>query len=365
MRITTAKGMFISGWLVTFLTLGGVVRGQTYYVQPGDSLYSIAARYGTSIAALQRNNGLITKEIYPGQALSLTRRYRPRTAGSTYTVRPGDSLLIIAKRHQVSLNELKAVNDLATNYVTEGQLLKIPESYRNHRVQTGESLFQIAQKYGVTVEAIRKANGFKGDSIGVGQNLKIPMSGGGSVNSRTYIVQSGEPLYLIAKRNGISLKSLLEANHLCNASSILPGQRLIIPRTSGSEGSNNKYNLSQSDLNLLARLVSAESAGEPFKGQVAVAATILNRLEDPRYPNTIAGIIYQVDNGSYQYSPVLDGRINLPASSSAYQAVEQALQGLDPSNGANGFYNPAKTTNQWVRSQPVTAAIGDHLFFRY
>lgn len=362
----TAKKVFISCWLVTFLTLAGEVRGQTYYVQPGDSLYSIAARYGTSITALQRNNNLTTTEIHPGQVLNLTRRYSPQTVSSTYTVRAGDSLLLIAKRHQVTLNDLKAINNLAANYVTEGRLLQIPEPYRKHLVQTGESLFKIAQQYGVTVEAIRKANGFSGDSIGVGQTLKIPVSRRGTADSRIYIVHTGDPLYLIAKRNGISVKALLEANNLSSASAILPGQRLIIPKASSeSEGSHSKFNLNQSDIDLLARLVSAESAGEPFLGQVAVAATILNRLEDPRYPNTIPGIIYQVDNGSYQYSPVLDGRINLPASSSAYQAIEQALQGIDPSNGANGFYNPAKTTNQWVRSQPVTAIIGEHVFFRY
>lgn len=274
MRFTMAKRVFLSGWILSLLTLGSVVRGQTYYVQPGDSLYSIAARYGTSVTALQRNNGLTNAAVYPGQALSLTRRYAPQSVGSTYTVRDGDSLLVIAK--------------------------------------------------------------------------------------------NGDPLYLIAKRYGVSLKALLDANHLSNASAVLPGQRLIIPKnSSGSVNPGNKYNLSQSDLDLLARLVAAESGGEPFTGQVAVAATILNRLEDPRYPNTIPGIVYQVDNGSYQYSPVLDGRINLPASPSAYQAIEQAVQGSDPSNGANGFYNPAKTTNQWVRSQPVTATIGEHVFFKY
>ncbi len=366
MRNTAAKRVFIYGWLVTFLTVGGVVRGQTYYVQPGDSLYTIAARYGTSIAALQRNNGLTTTELFPGQALSLTRRYSRQSVRSTYTVRAGDSLLIIAKRHQVSLNDLKAANNLTANYVTEGQVLKVPEPYRNHRVQTGESLFKIAQRYGVTIEAIQKANGLNGDSIGVGQVLKIPLSKDGTSNSRIYIVQSGDPIYLIAKRNGISVKALLEANHLSSASSIFPGRRLIIPKTSsGSEGPSGKFKLSQNDLDLLARLVSAESAGEPFVGQVAVAATVLNRLEDPRYPNTIPGVVYQVESGKYQYSPVLDGRINLPASPSAYQAIEQAIRGLDPSNGANGFYNPAKTTNQWVRSQPVTAIIGEHVFFRY
>ena len=145
---------------------------------------------------------------------------------------------------------------------------------------------------------------------------------------------------------------------------VYPGQSLTIPKAiTGSSSSSSGITLSQSDLELLAILVTAESDGESFEGQVAVAATILNRLRDPLYPKTIAGIIYQVDNGRYQYSPVLDGRINQPASASAYRAVNLACSGWDPSNGANGFYNPAKTTNQWVTSQPVTKIIGSHIFF--
>ena len=360
LAITMIKWVVISGWMIAFFTIGSVVRGQTYYVQPGDSLYSIAARYGTSIAALQQNNGLTSTEIHPGQALSLNRHYTLESTGYTYSVRAGESLSIIAQRHQVSLKELKEANNLTTNFVTEGQQLKIPEPHREHRVQTGESLFSIAQRYGITVEAIRKENGFSGDSIGVGQTLKIPLSGAETSSQRIYIVQSGDPLYLIAKRNGVSVKALLEANQLGDASANLPGRRLIIPGRSVK-----RINLSQSDLDLLAQLVSAEAAGEPFIGQVAVAATVLNRLADPRYPDTISEIVYQVDNGRYQYSPVLDGRINLAADPSAYQAVGRALEGSDPSNGANGFYNPAKTSNQWVRSRPVTATIGGHVFFRY
>ena len=140
---------------------------------------------------------------------------------------------------------------------------------------------------------------------------------------------------------------------------------LKLPTAGSPSGAGATPSISQSDLALLARLVSAESAGEPFEGQVAVAATILNRLKDPRYPNTIPGIVYQVESGRYQYSPVLDGRINQPASASAYQAVQLALSGWDPSNGANGFYNPAKTTSQWVRSHPATTVIGGHVFFKY
>ena len=123
-------------------------------------------------------------------------------------------------------------------------------------------------------------------------------------------------------------------------------------------------NFSQEDIDLFARLVHSEAAGEPYTGQVAVAASVLNRLESSRYPNTLRGVILQVVNGHYQYSPVLDGRINLPANQTAYNAVYDALQGWDPSGGALGFYNPYKTNNQWVRQQPVTTAIGNHVFFR-
>lgn len=121
--------------------------------------------------------------------------------------------------------------------------------------------------------------------------------------------------------------------------------------------------LSPDDLGLLARLVHAEAAGEPFEGQVAVAATVLNRLKDSRYPGTVREVILQVINGFYQYSPVLDGKINTPANKSAYRAVRLALLGLDPSEGATGFYNPSLTADNWVRSQAVTKRIGNHVFY--
>jgi N-acetylmuramoyl-L-alanine amidase len=115
----------------------------------------------------------------------------------------------------------------------------------------------------------------------------------------------------------------------------------------------------------LARLVSAEAQGEPYDGQVAVAATVLHRMTDSRFPATVNDIIYQGAGTAYpQYSPVYDGAINNPAVTSAYQAVRDALDGTDPSNGANGFYNPTGTENTWVKSQPVTTVIGNHVFFQ-
>ncbi len=125
-----------------------------------------------------------------------------------------------------------------------------------------------------------------------------------------------------------------------------------------------EFNFSPAEIDLFARLVHAEASGESHEGQVAVAASVLNRIRSSRYPNTLSAVVYQISSGRYQYSPVLDGRINRPAGSKARQAVEDAINGWDPSGGASGFYNPRKTSNRWVRQQPVTRTIGQHVFFK-
>ena len=114
----------------------------------------------------------------------------------------------------------------------------------------------------------------------------------------------------------------------------------------------------QSSTELLARVISAEARGEPYTGQVAVGAVILNRVEHPSFPDTIAGVVYQ----SGAFSCVTDGQINQPVSESSRRAAQDALNGVDPTGGALYYYNPAKTTNKWMRSLPVIAVIGDHVF---
>jgi hypothetical protein len=121
----------------------------------------------------------------------------------------------------------------------------------------------------------------------------------------------------------------------------------------------------EDEISLLARITRAEAEGESLQGQTAVAASILNRVNSPRYPSTIRDIVYQRVNGRYQYSPVRDGRIKLPPTEASYKAAFQALTGQDPSHGATGFFNPGKTRDRWVHSQPVTTRIDGHVFFRY
>ena len=112
------------------------------------------------------------------------------------------------------------------------------------------------------------------------------------------------------------------------------------------------------DTNLLARCVNAEARGEPYVGQVAVAAVILNRISDPAFPKTIADIIYQPQ----AFSSVDDGQINLPPSADAMRAAQEAVNGSDPSKGAVFFFNPAKTKNKFIWSRPQIRQIGNHIF---
>lgn len=112
------------------------------------------------------------------------------------------------------------------------------------------------------------------------------------------------------------------------------------------------------NVELLARLISAEARGEPYIGQVAVGAVVMNRTRHPSFPSTISGVIYQ--RGAF--SCIDDGQFNKPIADSAYRAAREALAGSDPTGGAIYYYNPAKTTNKWIWSRPVIVTIGSHRF---
>lgn len=115
---------------------------------------------------------------------------------------------------------------------------------------------------------------------------------------------------------------------------------------------------SANEVALLARIISAESRGEPYSGQVAVGAVILNRVAHPSFPNTLAGVIYQPG----AFSCLDDGGVNTAVADSAYRAARDAINGSDPSGGAIYYYNPAKSTNKWIFSRPIITVIGNHRF---
>ena len=142
------------------------------------------------------------------------------------------------------------------------------------------------------------------------------------------------------KVDGIAGKETLEALNIINADY------------------NSYGGYSSADYELLARIISAEARGEPYLGQVAVGAVVLNRIEHPSFPDTLSGVVYQ--KGAF--SCLNDGQFYEPISDSAYKAATDAINGLDPSGGAIYYYNPVKSTNKWIFSRPVITTIGEHRF---
>ncbi len=121
-----------------------------------------------------------------------------------------------------------------------------------------------------------------------------------------------------------------------------------------------KSSSSESDLQLMARAINGEARGEPYEGQVAVGAVILNRVRSSSFPNTIAGVIYEPG----AFTAVADGQINVPIAedSTVYKAAQDALNGWDPTGGAIYYFNPDTATNKWIWSRPLIKQIGKHRF---
>ena len=159
-------------------------------------------------------------------------------------------------------------------------------------------------------------------------------------------VQTKKAVMDFQRKNGLAVDGIA-GNATLRAMGIYSSQQ-----TSGSGG------YSDSDIALLANIISAEARGEPFEGQVAVGAVVLNRVEHPSFPDTLPGVVYQPG----AFTAITDGQINVAVAESARKDAREALAGSDPSGGALYYYNPDKTSNKWIRTRPVIKRIGAHLF---
>ena len=144
-------------------------------------------------------------------------------------------------------------------------------------------------------------------------------------------------------------KNGLTADGICGAKTLAAmGISASPPASSGTDD----------DLYLLAKMISAEARGEPYIGQVAVGAVILNRVKHPSFPNTIAGVLYQPG----AFTALVDGQFSLEPEESAKRAAVDAMNGWDPSGGAIYYYNPEKSTSEWIFTRETIAVIGSHVF---
>ncbi len=139
----------------------------------------------------------------------------------------------------------------------------------------------------------------------------------------------------------------------------LTSDGIVGPATLRSMGiSDSSSNVQANDLYLLSRIISAEARGEPYSGQVAVGAVILNRMKHPSFPNTMSGVIYQPG----AFSAIDDGQFNEPIADISRRAAQDALNGVNPIGNAIYYYNPVTATNKWIRSRPIIKTIGKHVF---
>lgn len=147
------------------------------------------------------------------------------------------------------------------------------------------------------------------------------------------------------KKNGLTVDGIAGEKTLA---------KLGITSSSNSSSASGNH----TDLNLLSKVVYGEARGEPYKGMVAVAASVLNRVADSRFPNTVAGVVYQ----SGAYTCVSDGQINLEPNESAKKAAQDAINGWDPTSGCIYYFNPNTATSGWIWSRPQVLTIGKHIF---
>ena len=170
----------------------------------------------------------------------------------------------------------------------------------------------------------------------------------GSVDG-IYGSQTREAVRYFQRRNGLSVDGIVGTK---------TAQAMGITLSGSSSNSSSNSGYSSSDVYLLAKLVHAEARGEPYTGQVAVAAVVLNRVKSSSFPNTISGVVYQ----PYAFTAVDDGQINLEPNATSKAAARDAMNGWDPTGGCIYYFNPATATSKWIWSRPYVTTIGKHRF---
>ena len=196
----------------------------------------------------------------------------------------------------------------------------------------------------LTVDAVSK-NGSRGEEV---RKIQTKLKNWGYYNGSVdgiYGWQTESAVKSFQKKNGLTVDGVAGTKTL-NAMGIF------------TSTNNNESSPNQASIDLLARVINGEARGEPYEGQVAVGAVVLNRVDHPSFPNSISGVVYQ--KGAF--TAVDDGQINAQMYASSHRAARDALNGWDPTGGAIYYYNPVTATNQWIRTREIICTIGKHVF---
>ncbi len=225
---------------VPYTPPGGITTN-TYVVQKGDSLYSIANKLGTTVSELKKENNLTTNTLQIGEVLRIPTKEIYEGEENVYIVQKGDTLYSVAMANNTTVDELKRINNLTSNILSTGQLLKIPSALlpeSTYIVKKGDSLYSIANKYNTTVDELKRINNLTSNILSIGQVLKLPSDKVSDIekeeNTISYTVQKGDSLYSIARKYSTTIDKIKDLNNLTtNLLSI--GQVLLIPTDTNLE----------------------------------------------------------------------------------------------------------------------------------
>lgn len=229
------------------------------------------------------------------------------------------------------------------------------------RVMTWVMVLTCALVFTLPAEAIGERNLFWGNSGDDVRLVQIKLINWGYLSGRAdgiYGAKTFTAVQLFQRRNGLPQTGNVDDatfRALGFTPKTAPAAPSYINKTPATQAPGM---VNANDLHLLAKAVYSEARGEPFEGQVAVAAVVLNRLRNPIFPNTVAGVIFE----PLAFTAVADGQFYLPPNDEAYRAAQLALDGWDPTGGAIYYFNPATATSAWIWSRPYIKTIGRHRF---
>lgn len=278
---------------------------------------------------------LLTTSLTIGLSMSVS----TEAHAATYTAVSGDSLYKISELFNTTVANLMVANNLTDYDLNIGEILHVP--CEKYTVQRGDTLFKISQKYNISLLNLRRANNIYTNYIHVGQVLEIPLPAESQSGSANTDIQDA------------AASPVQEAAPAVQTPEPVQTAEVQAPAPAPT--------YSAEELDLLARLIMAEAEGQPYEAKVAVGSVVMNRVKSGLFASSVSGVINQNINGYYQFTPVENGWINRAANEECIRAANEALSGVDTTNGALFYYDDS-TTNQWILSKPVSVKYGNMIY---